>query len=144
MATAKSIQSMALAIAKVADEVSNVLGTPVSVDQVVEISRILGGQTSTSSVAVKVAKKQKKAPVKAKRLDWSKFNFEKYADGEVHIVPTSEIRSLLGIGTRLPNGQVLRKFISRLSLWALTEHNFSVRTHMSKDHTNVTVQAYLK
>jgi hypothetical protein len=145
-----SIQFMALEIAKVANEVSNVLGTKVTVDQVVKISNILEGVNSPSPsnpVATmtkpKVVKSKASSP-RGKGLDWKKFDFNKYTDGELHTVTAFEVRSLLGVGNRIANKLILRRFVGRLSLWSMKNGGFSVRSHISKDHNSITVQLYLK
>ena len=142
-----SIQSMALQIAKVANEVSNVLGTKVTVDQVVQISQIFGGEgvTSSTSTMVKTSVKKIKAPTsKGPRLNWKSFNFNKYTDGLPHTVSAMEIRSLLGVGNRIGNLFILKRFVGRLALWSMKNGDFSVRSNLSKDHNSITVQLYVK
>jgi hypothetical protein len=142
-----SIQSMALQIAKVANEVSNVLGTQVTIDQVFQISQILDGEKSTSSTSTMVktsVKKVKTSNPKGPRLDWKKFNFDKYTDGLPHTVSAMEIRSLLGVSNRISNLFILKRFTGRLALWSLRNGGLSVRSHLAKDHNSITVQLYVK
>ena len=142
-----SIQSMALQITKVANEVSNVLGTNVTVEQVVQISQILEGEKVTSSTSTMVKTKKKeptKSLAKTPRLDWKKFDFSKYTVGSVHVVQASEIRSLVGVGPRIPNIFLLKRFVGRLSLWLLKNNGYSVKSHLAKDHNSITIQVYSK
>lgn len=125
MESRTSIQSMALEIAKVANKVSNVLNMPVTVDQVVQISQILNGEKSVGTVATKTSSKldlKKKVDSKSiasQKLSWLGFDFDRFLDGEVHVVTAQEIREFFGWGNTVKTSVVLSRFSSRLGVHAM-------------------------
>ena len=124
MESRTSIQSMALEIAKVANKVSNVLNIPVTVDQVVQISQILNGEKSVGLVTTKEVtklspnKKETKS-IATKPISWEGFDFDRFLDGEIHVVSAQEIRDFFGWGKTVKTSIVLSRFSSRLGVHAM-------------------------
>ena len=109
-----------------------ILGRPVTADEV--ITGLIDGLSATPEV-MKVPVKRA-VPVKFQRLSWSKFDFSRFLDGEVHIVSAQEIRESLGLDKRVKSSLVLAKFCGRLSLYAL-KNGKKLRSHRNDNAINI-------
>jgi len=102
--------------------------TPKTVKKVVEPTK----KTLKATIEMdKLPVKKKSNSVALKPINWSGFNWERFFDGEVHVVTSQEIREFLGWGKSVKNSLVLNKFQRRIGICAMA-NKLKLRSHVVK------------
>lgn len=118
-------------ITKIQERVSKMFSIQTTLDQTVSfiknnpdlVPAILGTSTKSETKTTKapvLVKKQKPSKSMAKQpLNWKGFDFDRFLDGEVHIVTAQEIRDFFGWGKTVKTSVVLTRFGARLGVQAM-------------------------